>query len=70
MKAMLKRFSYEIGADELPPLTALEDYLFRTDTGHALAALTYLLLLAYPLLHFVGHDRGHKQNTEADWNDA
>lgn len=70
MNATLKLFSYEIGTGEFPPLTALGDYLFRTDTGRASAALPYLLLLACPRLYFAGHDRGHKQNTEADWNDA
>jgi hypothetical protein len=33
-------------------------YLFATHTGHVLAALPYLLLLACPLAHLVMH-RGH-----------
>ena len=33
-------------------------YLLYTHTGHALAAVPYLLLLACPLLHLFGH--GHK----------
>ncbi|WP_262031618.1 DUF2933 domain-containing protein [Microvirga sp. Mcv34] len=39
-------------------LAALGIYLFATHTGHILAALPYLLLLACPLMHLFMH-RGH-----------
>jgi Protein of unknown function (DUF2933) len=39
-------------------LAALGVYLFATHTGHILAALPYLLLLACPLMHLFMH-RGH-----------
>jgi len=40
-------------------LAALGGYLLWTHTGHVLSALPYLLLLACPLMHFVGHGHGH-----------
>lgn len=39
-------------------LAALGVYLFATHTGHVLAGLPYLLLLACPLMHLFMH-RGH-----------
>jgi hypothetical protein len=45
---------------------ALGVYLFWTHTGHVLSALPYLLLLACPLMHFVGHGHGHKHRGEPD----
>jgi hypothetical protein len=39
-------------------LAALGIYLFATHTGHILAALPYLLLLACPLMHLFMHG-GH-----------
>jgi hypothetical protein len=39
-------------------LAALGVYLFATHTGHILAALPYLLLLACPLMHLFMHG-GH-----------
>jgi hypothetical protein len=35
-------------------VAALGVYLLATHTGHALAAAPYLLLLACPLMHFIG----------------
>ena len=43
-------------------LAGLGIYLFATHTGHVLAALPYLLLLACPLMHLFmhgGHDHHH-----------
>jgi hypothetical protein len=41
-------------------LAALGIYLFATHTGHILAALPYLLLLACPLMHVFMHgSHGH-----------
>ena len=39
-------------------LAALGVYLFATHTGHILAALPYLMLLACPLMHLFMHG-GH-----------
>ena len=47
-------------------LAALGGYLLFTHTGHVLSALPYLLLLACPLMHFVGHGHGHEHHGEAD----
>jgi Protein of unknown function (DUF2933) len=46
-------------------VAALGVYLLATHTGHALAALPYLLLLACPLMHLFGHHHhsGHKSET-------
>ena len=40
-------------------------YLLATHTGHVLAALPYLLLLACPLMHLFGHRHhsGHGSET-------
>ncbi|MGX5733261.1 DUF2933 domain-containing protein [Bosea thiooxidans] len=43
-------------------LAALGIYLFASHTGHIVAALPYLLLLACPLMHLLmhgGHGRHH-----------
>lgn len=39
-------------------LAALGAYLLWSHTGHVLSALPYVLLLACPLLHLVGHRHG------------
>jgi Protein of unknown function (DUF2933) len=47
-------------------VAALGVYLLATHTGHALAALPYLLLLACLLMHLFGHHRhhsGHRSET-------
>jgi hypothetical protein len=46
-------------------VAALGVYLLATNTGHVLAALPYLLLLACPLMHLFGHHHhsGHKPET-------
>ena len=42
-------------------LAGLGVYLFATHTGHILAALPYLLLLACPLMHLFMHGgHGHR----------
>ncbi|MBJ6126861.1 DUF2933 domain-containing protein [Microvirga splendida] len=42
-------------------LAALGVYLFMAHTGHVLAALPYLLLLACPLMHLFMHGgHGHR----------
>jgi len=47
---------------------ALGAYLLVTHTGHAIAALPYLLLLACPLMHLFGHRHGshHGAHHEPD----
>jgi hypothetical protein len=47
-------------------VAALGVYLLATHTGHALAALPYLLLLACPLMHLFGHPHhsGHRSEQE------
>jgi len=46
-------------------LAALGIYLFATHTGHILAALPYLLLLACPLMHLFMHGgHGHHGKRE------
>ena len=40
-------------------LAALGVYLLMTHTGHVLSALPFVLLLACPLMHFLGHGHGH-----------
>jgi hypothetical protein len=46
-------------------VAALGVYLLATHTGHTLAALPYLLLLACPLMHLFGHRHhsGHGSET-------
>jgi hypothetical protein len=46
-------------------LAALGVYLLWTHTGHMLAAVPYLLLLACPLMHFFGHGHRHHHQAEA-----
>ena len=45
-------------------LAVLGVYLLWTHTGHVLAAVPYLLLLACPLMHFFGHGQRHHHQTE------
>ena len=45
-------------------VAALGMYLLWTHTGHVLAAAPYLLLLACPLLHLLGHRHGHGKSVE------
>jgi hypothetical protein len=45
---------------------ALGVYLLATHTGHALAALPYLILLACPLMHVFGHRHGSGHKPEAN----
>ena len=64
MNAALSFFHTKLGLAVCLVLAALGGYLLWTHTGHTLAALPYLLLLACPLMHFVHH--GHKHHGEAD----
>jgi hypothetical protein len=45
-------------------------YLLATHTGHALAALPYLILLACPLMHVFGHHHGSGQKLEGPRSDG
>lgn len=45
-------------------VAALGAYLLWTHTGHVLAAVPYLLLLACPLLHLFGHRHGGNKSKE------
>jgi Protein of unknown function (DUF2933) len=49
---------------------ALGVYLLATHTGHALAALPYLILLACPLMHVFGHHHGSSHNPEPNRSDG
>jgi hypothetical protein len=40
-------------------VAALGAYLLWSHTGHVLAAVPYMLLLACPLMHLFGHRHGH-----------
>ena len=66
MKAVLSFFETKMGLAVSLVLAALGGYLLWTHTGHFLAALPYLFLLACPLMHFMHHGHGHKHNGEAD----
>jgi len=69
MNAVLKFFHTKMGLAASLVLAALGGYLLWTHTGHALAALPYLLLLACPLMHFAHHGHRHKRN-EADQSNS
>lgn len=45
-------------------LAALGAYLLWTHTGHILYAAPYVLLLACPLMHLLGHRHGHAGKPE------
>lgn len=62
MDAVLNFFHTKMGLAASLVLAALGGYLLWTHTGHTLAALPYLLLLACPLMHFAHHGHGHKRN--------
>lgn len=46
-------------------VAGLGGYLLLIHTGHVVAALPYLLLLACPLMHFFGHGHGHQHHGES-----
>lgn len=46
-------------------VAAVGVYLLAAHTGHLLAALPYLLLIACPLMHFFGHG-SHKHHKPDD----
>ena len=62
MNALLTFFGSGLGLMVSVLLAALGVYLLWTHTGHVLAALPYLILLACPLMHFLGHGHGHKHH--------
>ena len=66
MNAVLDFFHTKFGLAVSLLLAALGGYLLWTHTGHTLAALPYLFLLACPLMHFVHNGHGHKLHGEAD----
>ena len=66
MNAALNFFGTKFGLLVSLLLAALGIYLLWTHTGHVLAALPYLILLACPLMHFFHHSHGHKQHGEAN----
>jgi hypothetical protein len=47
-------------------VAAVGAYLLWTHTGHAVAALPYVLLLACPLMHLFGHRHSHGREKGAD----
>ena len=66
MSAILRFLQTKLGLVACLLLAALGGYLLWTHTGHVLTALPFLLLLACPLMHFVGHGHGHQLHAEAD----
>jgi hypothetical protein len=60
MNAVLSFFHTKLGLGVSLVLAALGGYLLWTHTGHILATLPYLFLLACPLMHFVHHGHGDK----------
>ena len=62
MNVLLTFFGSGLGLMVSVLLAALGVYLLWTHTGHVLAALPYLILLACPLMHFLGHGHGHKHH--------
>lgn len=46
-------------------VAALGVYLLATHTGHVVAALPYLFLLAYPLMHVFGHHHHSRRKSGA-----
>jgi hypothetical protein len=66
MEVTLRFFHTRFGLALSLVVAALGIYLLWTHTGHMLAALPYLLLLACPLMHFLGHGHGHRHQSEPD----
>ena len=66
MSAILSFLHTKLGLVVCLLLAALGGYLLWTHTGHVLTALPFLLLLACPLMHFVGHGHGNQLHAEAD----
>ena len=66
MNAALSFFGTKLGLFLSLLLAAFGAYLLWTHTGHVLTALPFLLLLACPLMHFIGHGHGHPHHDEAD----
>jgi len=68
MNAVLSFFGSGFGLAVSLLIAALGVYLLWTHTGHVLAALPYLILLACPLMHFFGHGHGHKRHDKQPGN--
>jgi Protein of unknown function (DUF2933) len=62
MNAVLSFFQTKLGLAVSLVLAALGGYLLWTHTGHVLAALPFLFLLACPLMHFMHHGHGDKHH--------
>jgi fucose permease len=58
MNGFLEFFGSRSGLVVTLGLAVVGAYLLWTHTGHVLAALPYLILLACPLLHMFGHGHG------------
>ena len=68
MNALLTFFGSGLGLMVSVLLAVLGVYLLWTHTGHVLAALPYLILLACPLMHFFDHGHGHKHDQKRAGN--
>ena len=66
MHAMIGFFGTRSGLAVTIVAAALGVYLLATHTGHTLAALPYLLLLACPLMHVFGHHHGSAHKPAAN----
>ena len=62
MDGLLTFFGSKFGLAICLFLAALGVYLLWTHTGHVVAALPYLILLACPLMHIFGHRHGGNKN--------
>jgi len=58
MDGLLTFLGSKVGLAVCLLLAALGVYLLWTHTGHVVAALPYLILLACPLMHIFGHRHG------------
>ena len=62
MNQLLEFCGSRLGLVITLPLAALGAYLLWAHTGHVLAALPYLILLACPLIHVFGHGHGQHRS--------
>ena len=53
----------KLGLVAMLAIAVLGAYLLYNHTGHVLAAIPYLLLLACPLMHLFGHRHSHDQHS-------
>lgn len=64
MTALRSFLCSKLGLMTTVGIALLGIYLLWTHTGHVLVAAPYLLLLACPLLHLMGHGHGHGGHKE------